>query len=124
MIHSMIQFNKALFILLFMTSGSAWSQSASTEWNAAADSVTQSLIRLYWDEEEHYFRTDNDGTNLATQYWPQAHAMDVVIDAYLRSGDNGYSDLFQKWFVGVRRMMGRPLRMSMWMIWSGMPSQY
>jgi predicted alpha-1,6-mannanase (GH76 family) len=35
-------------------------------------------------------------------YWPQAHALDVVIDAYIRTGDTKYSDYYSKWFTGVK----------------------
>ena len=28
--------------------------------------------------------------------------MDVVIDAYIRTGDTQYSDYYSKWFTGVK----------------------
>lgn len=76
------------------------------DWNAAADSSTTALISQFWDSSKHYFVYDagqfaNAPTN---NYWPQAHAMDVVIDAYLRTGDTKYSDLFKQWFEGVKAM--------------------
>lgn len=76
------------------------------DWNAAADSATSSLIARFWDTGKHYFVYDADQfANAPTNnYWPQAHAMDAVIDAYLRTGDAKYSALFDQWFDGARKM--------------------
>ena len=32
--------------------------------------------------------------------------MDVMIDAYNRTGDSKYSDLFDKWYVGIKAKNG------------------
>ena len=74
------------------------------DWNAAADSATTTLIAHFWDTNKHYFVYDADQFENAptNNYWPQAHAMDVVIDAYLRTGDKKYSDLFGLWFEGIK----------------------
>ena len=75
------------------------------DWNAAADSATTSLIARFWDADKHYFvynadQFENAPTNA---YWPQAHAMDAVIDAFLRTGDKKYSDLFPLWYEGIKQ---------------------
>lgn len=75
------------------------------DWNAAADSATTSLIARFWDVDKHYFvynadQFENAPTNA---YWPQAHAMDAVIDAFLRTGDKKYSDLFPLWYEGIKQ---------------------
>lgn len=73
------------------------------DWNAAADSATTALIQNYWNAERGFFNAKSDGYHGETNnYWPQAHAMDVVIDAYLRTGDTKYSDMFDKWFEGIK----------------------
>ena len=54
----------------------------SINWYAAADSSTTALINSFWNAGEKYFNTDNNG-NMTFQYWPQAHALDVLTDAYL-----------------------------------------
>lgn len=75
------------------------------DWNAAADSATTSLISRFWDADKHYFvynadQFENAPTNA---YWPQAHAMDAIIDAYLRTGDKKYADLFPLWYEGIKQ---------------------
>lgn len=55
----------------------------------------------FWNEEG-YFNYENDGNGTGFQYWPQAQAMDVIIDAYLRSGNTKYSDLFTPWYEGIK----------------------
>lgn len=75
------------------------------DWNAAADSATTSLISRFWDAGKHYFvynadQFENAPTNA---YWPQAHAMDAIIDAYLRTGDKKYADLFPLWYEGIKQ---------------------
>lgn len=34
-------------------------------------------------------------------YWPQAHAMDVLVDAYMRTGKSYYKELFPLWWEGM-----------------------
>lgn len=74
------------------------------DWSAAADSATNSLVSRFWHQQRHYFvYTNEDFENPADPgYWPQAHGMDVVIDAYLRTGDKKYSDMFAQWYEGIK----------------------
>lgn len=76
------------------------------DWNAAADSATATLIERFWDSSRHYFCYDADefANAPSNNYWPQAHAMDVIVDAYLRTGESKYSDMFPQWFEGVKQM--------------------
>lgn len=71
------------------------------DWSAAADSASSTLPDRFWNEEG-YFNYQNDGNGTGFQYWPQAQAMDVIIDAYLRSGNTKYSDLFTPWYEGIK----------------------
>lgn len=77
------------------------------DWNAAADSATTVLVEHYWSTDRHVFTAVNDDwtflTSVDYSYWPQAHAMDVIIDAYLRTGDKKYSDMFGQWYEGVKK---------------------
>ena len=60
------------------------------DWNAAADSVDNVLTSRFMDPEKGTFWIINDNVDpgLSTYaYWPQAHAMDVIVDAYLRIRD-------------------------------------
>jgi len=68
-------------------------------WTAAADSSTTGLITNFWNPTKQYFNDATSGSNF--QYWPQAHGLDVMVDAYLRTNDAKYKTLFDQWFIGV-----------------------
>ncbi|MEA4919250.1 glycoside hydrolase family 76 protein [Proteiniphilum sp.] len=70
-------------------------------WGAAADSSATRLLGSFWNGGEKYFNYDSNGKN-DFHYWPQAHALDAVIDAYLRTGDNTYKNYMNQWFEGVK----------------------
>jgi predicted alpha-1,6-mannanase (GH76 family) len=70
------------------------------DWNAAADSSTTSLITNFWNPTTHYFNDATSGSNF--QYWPQAHGLDVLVDAYLRTNDAKYKTYFDEWYLGVQ----------------------
>ncbi|MDR1342055.1 MAG: glycosyl hydrolase family 76 [Prevotellaceae bacterium] len=76
-----------------------------TYWGQAADSATGALIDNFWNETNNYFYMDfvppaaHPG---GFQYWPQAHAMDVVVDAYVRTQDAAYLAYYDQWFDGVK----------------------
>ena len=58
------------------------------DWDAAADSADVALIDNFMDKDRGTFQLSADGSaNNQFNYWGQAHAMDVVIDAYLRIKD-------------------------------------
>lgn len=80
--------------------------SSPIDWNAAADKSTNTLLSQFWNQTGHYFNYGNDGSSLDFHYWPNAHAMDVVIDAYIRTGDTKYSAYFDIWYAGVKAKNG------------------
>ncbi|MFW5754648.1 MAG: glycoside hydrolase family 76 protein [Marinilabiliaceae bacterium] len=75
------------------------------DWTAAADSATGSLIDHYWNTQADYFNYTNDG-NQDFHYWPQAHALDVLVDAYIRTEDELYLEYMDKWYDGVKAKNG------------------
>lgn len=78
---------------------------AKIDWSIAADKATKSLTGHFWNSSMGYFNYlpgKEDGLDYAFSYWPQAHAMDVVIDAYLRTGDDSYKNFFDKWYIGIK----------------------
>jgi len=86
-------------------------------WQQIADGMDHALIDHFWGAkftgypERYYFNYGSDLTNMTTNhYWPQAHAMDVVVDAYLRTKDNYYLDFYDLWWVGAPKFnfSGRP----------------
>ena len=68
-------------------------EEATIQWTAAADSSSQALLQHFWNGEQHYFNYNSNG-QLDFHYWPQAHALDVLVDAYLRTGDSKYAGYF------------------------------
>lgn len=79
------------------------------DWNEAADSSTGALTKLFWNAQNHYFNYDSNG-KADFHYWPQAHGLDVLIDAYIRTGDNKYKTYFDQWFEGVKKKNGNSFR--------------
>ncbi|MDP4183966.1 MAG: glycoside hydrolase family 76 protein [Bacteroidota bacterium] len=70
------------------------------DWSAAADSSTTSLINNFWNPTAHYFNAATSGSDF--EYWPQAHGLDVLTDAYLRTNDAKYKTYFDQWYTGVQ----------------------
>ncbi len=78
----------------------------NTDWNKAADSATNALTGQFWNASGSYFNYGSNGSDMGFQYWPNAHAMDVLIDAFIRTNDNKYSAYFDKWFNGIKSKNG------------------
>lgn len=74
----------------------------SVNWSAAADSSSSALINNYWNPRGQYFNYGNRGGDTEFQYWPQAHALDVMLDAYARTGDATYERHIDQWYEGVK----------------------
>jgi predicted alpha-1,6-mannanase (GH76 family) len=77
---------------------------AAISWDKAADSSTNALIQKFWNASGNYFNEKNTNTNF--NYWPQAHALDVLVDAYNRTKSNEYKAYMDKWFTGVNQKNG------------------
>ncbi len=100
-----------IFLLLSVClSFTSCAQNDAAYWNRMADGMTQALIKNYWGanfeghEKRYYFNYGSNLSDMSTiHYWPQAHAMDVLVDAYLRTGDQQYKDLFPLWWDGAPR---------------------
>lgn len=73
-------------------------------WNEAAASLESTLIDTFWDTNRHVFNEST--TSNGFQYWPQAHAMDIVIDAYDRTKDEKYIPYFSEWYEGIKSANG------------------
>lgn len=79
-------------------------------WKKMADGMTQSLIDKFWGanfkgyEKRYYFNYGSNLSNMTTEhYWPQAHAMDVIVDAYQRTKDKKYLQMYPLWWEGAPR---------------------
>lgn len=77
-------------------------------WTKMADGMSRALIERFWGAnfegyaKRYYFNYGSDLSNMTTNhYWPQAHAMDVVVDAYMRTSDKFYLDYYPLWWEGA-----------------------
>ncbi len=78
----------------------------TVDWQVVADESSDALLQYYWNTGKNFFNyypLKADTSSEAGSYWPQAHAMDVIIDAYIRSGNSKWKSYFSKWYVGVRQ---------------------
>lgn len=80
-----------------------------TDWYAVADSSAAALTNYFWNGNGKYFNYDSNGKT-DFHYWPQAHALDVLTDAFLRTNDNTYRNYFDQWFEGVKVKNGNSFR--------------
>lgn len=79
------------------------------DWQDAANKSSQAFLDNFWNEDRdffNYYPYKPDTPAEDWHYWPQAHAMDVVIDAFNRTGDAKYSEYFSKWHTGVKQKSG------------------
>ena len=78
-------------------------------WSAAADYATTTLADNFWrvpgngfvgKQPPYHFTNGVKGAeDFSNNYWPQAHGMDVFIDAYLRAQREGDRDEVLELFV-------------------------
>ena len=98
---SKILFFSVLFTFGFVSKDNNMSSSA-INWLDVADRGSQSLLSKFWNTQYEYFNEASDSARWGGHYWPQAHALDVMVDAYLRTNDAGYIPYFEGWLRGVR----------------------
>lgn len=55
-------------------------------WPLIADSSSSTLISSFYNQSSKTFNKNNAG-DLTFNYWPNAHALDVLVDVYLRTND-------------------------------------
>lgn len=77
----------------------------NVNWDAAADSSAAAVSVLFWNSREKYFNKNNLN-NPEFHYWPQAHALDVLVDAYSRKPSQQSADLMSQWLTGVKAKNG------------------
>ncbi len=78
----------------------------TVNWDSIATQATNTLINYFWNSTGYFNNESGVANGDGWNYWPQAHAMDVIIDAYKRTGNTKYSDLFDKWYTGVKHQSG------------------
>lgn len=85
-------------------------QKDAAYWNKMAEGMSQSLIKNFWGasfegfKDRYYFNYASQLSDISTEhYWPQAHAMDVIVDAYLRTKSQQYLNIYPLWWEGAPR---------------------
>lgn len=71
-------------------------------WGAAADSSTGEFVSRYFNAQYHVFNNTFDGQIAWNDYWPEAHGLDVLVDAYLRTRNDRYKQAIYDFYEGVR----------------------
>jgi predicted alpha-1,6-mannanase (GH76 family) len=94
--------------LMEQYAGGADSTMDHVYWNKMAEGMSRALIEHFWGAnftgypERYYFNYGSDLSNMTTNhYWPQAHAMDVVVDAYKRTSNQYYLGFYPLWWEGA-----------------------
>ncbi|SOD15343.1 glycoside hydrolase family 76 protein [Pedobacter xixiisoli] len=72
------------------------------DWNKVADSSSQALMTAYWNTTKHHFNNNNLGAIGQYDYWPEAHGLEVLIDAYERTKSDLYKNAINDFYQGVR----------------------
>lgn len=79
----------------------------NVDWYAAADSSSLNLIDKYWNSAKDCFNNNrNNSLGFEFHYWPQGHALDVLVDAYNRTSDDYYLTYIDNWYEGVNIQNG------------------
>lgn len=103
------RFSTALLACCFALSAVAFDDVLSAkEAKQWADGMVSSLIDNFWgasfkDKPYRYFFNKKSGQAdmSIADYWPQAHSIDVITDAYLRTGKKQYYRLYDLWWKGM-----------------------
>ena len=74
------------------------------DWAATADSIQEASYNIYLGSEGTYV-TDNQG-NSTFQYWPNAHVLHVLVDAYVRTQDGAYLPKMKSLLRGIESKNG------------------
>lgn len=78
----------------------------NTNWSTAADSSSTALATVFFNASTHHFNDDNLGTIMRYDYWPEAHGLDVLVDAYQRTKSDLYKQRIYDFYEGVKAKNG------------------
>ena len=74
---------------------------AQAEWSERAELTQERLHGKFWDDDASRFLTGYPEDGDHWHYWWQAHALDVLIDAYERTGDEAFLERAGALYEGV-----------------------
>jgi predicted alpha-1,6-mannanase (GH76 family) len=78
----------------------------NTNWTTAADSSSTALATVFFNASTHHFNDNNLGTIVRFDYWPEAHGLDVLVDAYQRTQSDVYKQRIYDFYEGVKAKNG------------------
>lgn len=88
--------------------GPAVGQAATALWSERAEVAQKALVECFWNEDaglcEIAFPSQREEPHF--HYWWQAHAIDVLVDGFERSGNREYLARATKLWDGVKRRHG------------------
>ena len=100
----------SVWLCLFTVCAAQDGRLSLQEISKRADDTAEALIQNFWGAsfsehpDRYFFNKMSRQADMGTgDYWPQAHAIDVVTDAYLRTKDEKYYKLFELWAQGMPR---------------------
>lgn len=96
-----------LFVLGAAASGQ---QPVASPWAERAAAAQRSLVDGYWNERTDLFdlKRPADPDERQFHYWWQAHAIDVLVDGFERSGERAALERAERLWRGVQRRNGGP----------------
>ncbi|MGX5690473.1 glycoside hydrolase family 76 protein [Arcticibacter tournemirensis] len=112
-----LKFLYSFFIVIFFISCSKDDKPAEPEkpapvtepdWAEAADRAQASLDAQFYSTSQHYYNQNNNG-HTGFNYWWNAHAMDVKIDAFNRTRDQKYVRQMKELLEGCYAKNGNTL---------------
>lgn len=74
------------------------------DWNKIADSAQLSL-NYFWSASGKFYLSSNTSADWGN-YWPNAHALDVLVDAYLRNPSPAIKARMDDFLVGIKAKNG------------------
>lgn len=76
------------------------------DWVSIANQGTKTLANQFWNNSAKHFYNNIYGQMRPYDYWPEAHAIDVIIDAYERTKDEAYKQKIYDFHNGVKNKNG------------------
>ncbi len=92
-------------VLTILICSNLISAAQKRNWAKAADSAQQALTTQFWSTEEKYYKHNNDN-NPGFDYWWNAHALDVLVDGYIRTKDAAYTTRMKDLLTGMHKKNG------------------
>ncbi|MCC8409298.1 glycoside hydrolase [Mucilaginibacter sp. UR6-1] len=80
----------------------------SYNWALTADTLQEKLYNTFLSANGRYF-VQNDAGNSTFHYWPNAHALDVLVDGYLRTDNDVYVQRMKAQLNGIIQTNGNSL---------------